>query len=368
MRKTLRKLLAASMCLFMLITSAAVLPEIADIGITANAAGSSFESAMNIYTNQTYTDNISESTDVDYYTFTLYEDSVVNFEFSHNYIDNGSTYWDMFLYKDNNSYDEMFSQSFVGNSKNTKTVNIGLPKGTYYICIHCSNWEVSWSRRYDTMDYKLKVNASGTSYWEKEDNDTFEAANYVSVNKLYTAAIQDSTDKDYYKFVLTADSKVSFEFAHDYINTDSTYWDMFLYKDNDSYDEMFSQSFAGNNKNTKTVNIGLPKGTYYICIHCSNWEVSWSRRYDTMDYKLKVNASGTSYWEKEDNNEFKTATSISLNNEYNGSLQGSTDIDYYVFTMSNAAKVTFTFKHSFIDSSDSYWDCYIYKKITPMMR
>ena len=164
MRNTLRKLLAASMCLFMIITSAAVLPEIADIGITANAAGSSFESAMNIYTNQTYTDNISESTDVDYYTFTLYKDSVVNFEFSHSYIDSGSTYWDMYLYKNNDTYDKLYSESFVGNTKKTETLNIGLPKGTYYICVHGSDWS-SYSKtsyRYSTDDYKFSL-SSGSS-------------------------------------------------------------------------------------------------------------------------------------------------------------------------------------------------------------
>ena len=366
MRNTLRKLLAASMCLFMIITSAAVLPEIADIGITANAVGSSFENAMNIYTNQTYTDNISESTDVDYYTFTLYKDSVVNFEFSHSYIDSGSTYWDMYLYKNNDTYDKLYSESFVGNTKKTETLNIGLPKGTYYICVHGSDWS-SYSKtsyRYSDIDYKLKVNASITSYWEKEENNFFETANYISTNQSYTASINANSDCDYYKFVLSANSKVNIEFSHEYFDSSSSYWDLQLYKDNNSYDQMFSQSFIGSDKNTITVSIGLPKGTYYICVHGSDWS-SYSKtsyRYSDIDYKLKVNASSTSYWEKEDNNEFKTATAISLNNEYSGSLQDNNDIDYYIIIIPNTTNVTFTFKHGYIDSDSGYWECFIYKK------
>ena len=329
--------------------AATVLPQVAESGIEVSAAGSSFASATKINVNQNYTDNIADGDENDYFRFTLSSDSKVSFSFSHNYIGHGESYWYLHLYKDNNSYDEVYSCGFAGNEKTTKTLNLGLPKGTYYIKI-TNDWYYT-----TTIDYTVRVNADTVDNWEKEFNDEFDSADKISLNKNYNGAIQDGNDYDFYRFTLSSDSKVSFSFSHNYIGHGESYWYLHLYKDNNSYDEVYSCGFAGNEKTTKTLNLGLPKGTYYIKI-TNDWYYT-----TTIDYTVRVNADTVDNWEKEFNDEFDSADKISLNKNYYGALSESDDKDFYKFSLSSSAALILTFNHPFIDSDSDYWTIKLYK-------
>ena len=342
-----KKVAAAILSAVLLLSGAVVaLPQIEGSGITANAAGSSFDNPMDIKVNQNYTDRITDWDDKDYYKFTLTSDAKVSVDFSHNFIDSSSSYWKLIIYTNNNANDEIYSCYFQGNKKSQRTVSLGLPKGSYFILIQKCN--------YSDINYTFKVNATVSNNWEKELNDVFETATNISVNQQYYGSIKDYSDTDFYKFKLNSDSKVTINFQHSYIDSSSSYWQLRLYKDNNSNDEIYYCYFEGNNKSQTTASLGLPKGTYYLRINKSN--------FIDIDYKFKIIAVSTTNWEKESNNVFETATPIAINTFYNGSIKDYGDVDFYKFTLKNKTTVKINFKHSYIDSSGSYWYLRIFKE------
>ena len=181
MKKLLRKLFAVSMCLLMLITGAAVVPGIDDSGITASAAGNSFDNALNINLNSTYIDNISSKNENDYYSFILKSDSKINVNFSHIYFDDYNAYWRLYLY--NYDHIEIYSYFRIpGNIMNLQMCNIGLPKGQYYI-------KVVSGDIFTDSNYKITINSEVTDAWELELNEGYNTGSLINTNKSYFGTI-----------------------------------------------------------------------------------------------------------------------------------------------------------------------------------
>ena len=315
-KKLLKKVSAVLMSAAVLCTGAAtVLPQVAESGIEAQAAGNSFASAAQINVNQSYTDSISRKNEVDYYRFTLNSDSKISVSCLHDYVDKNYPFLCLTIYRDNNSIDRMYYTYFYFNVRSSQTINLGLPKGTYFIEFEAANW--------NSMDYTFKVNASSTSSWEKEFNNSYNSANSISLNKNYNGVMQDRNDEDYYCFTLNNDSKVNVSCSHDYVDKNYPYLCMTIYRDNNSIDEVYYTYFYFNVKSSQTINLGLPKGKYYLKFESANW--------NSMDYSFIVNATAASNWETEKNDNYNTADVISINKNYNGLLQNSNDDDCYRF-------------------------------------
>ena len=341
MKKAGAVLLSAAM----LCTGVAVIPQVTDMGIEASAAGSSFDNAMRINVNTDYKDSISDYYDKDYYKFTLSNDSKVNIKFSHNFIDSSSSYWEAHIYNDDNENTELFNYWFQGNKKTQNSVNIGLPKGTYYIMIEKDS--------YSEIQYTFSLNATTTSSWEKEKNDVFETATRVYPNKAFYGSIGDYYDSDYYKFTLSSDSMVSLSFKHDYIDSGYNYWEVVLYKDDNENTEIMTTYWKGNLKNGTSCNVGLPKGTYYLRVKKDS--------FSDIDYCITVNAVAALNWEKELNNVFESATSVKVNSEFKGSINDYYDSDFYKFSIKEKTNVKIKFNHKYIDSGYSYWEVRLFK-------
>ena len=64
--------------------------------------------------------------------------------------------------------------------------------------------------------------------------------------------------------------------------------------------------------------------------------------------------------ETEGNNSFETANSISVNTEVYGSIEKSSDVDWYVFQIPSDGSISITFDHNFVNSSNSYWKTSFY--------
>ena len=310
---------------------------------TVGAVGNNtLQTAKNIYANTTYTDNISSTSDIDYYKLTISSSSKVSITFKHDAIDYSSSLWEIQLQNTND--ETMISFTSNGNNTNLTSYNVGLPSGTYYVKI-----ADGWGQ--NSADYSFKVNCSAQSYWETEKNNSFGTADSIALNTYYNGTINNTSDIDYYKLTISSSSKVSITFKHDAIDYSSSLWEIQLQNTND--ETMISFTSNGNNTNLTSYNVGLPSGTYYVKI-----ADGWGQ--NSADYSFKVNCSAQSYWETEKNNSFGTADSIVLNTYYNGTINDTSDVDYYKFTVSSATKVNITFKHNTIDYSSSLWEVYIY--------
>ena len=319
-----------------------IILSVAPIGeLYVYAAGNdSFSTAKVISTNTSYTDNLSTSSEQDYFKFTLSSSSMIAVNFNHTYIDSGSTYWVVRMY--DSSYQELLEFNVKGNSINSLSASTGLASGTYYVKIGNYN--------YDNRNYTFSLNATTSNYWEKELNDDYTHASYVSVNNKYSGSLMRSSDVDYYYFNTSNASKVSISFSHAIIESSSTYWVIEVYTDELKIIEKYS--VPGNKASITMPSIGLPSGKYYIKIH--------DYYSSSIDYSFTVGYTANNYWEKELNDDFYSASLMSVNNEYHGSLGNESDKDYYKFSLSSNSKVNITFKHDSIDSSSTYYELYIY--------
>ena len=233
----------------------------------------SFGNAATISINQSYISNIMDSSDEDWFKFTLTTAGKINIDFSHTYVNESTIYWVLTLYDSNQN---PITDSWYYHGETTKTVttgNIGLPAGTYYIKVE--PYGIS------TVDYCIKVNFTASSVWEKEFNDDYyTSSNSISLNKEYYGTTMDSSDEDWFKFTLTTAGKINIDFSHTYVNESTIYWVLTLY---DSNQNPITDSWYYHGETTKTVttgNIGLPAGTYYIKVE--PYGIS------TVDYCLMV--------------------------------------------------------------------------------
>lgn len=290
----------------------------------------------------------SNSTDDDYYKFTISAPGYISISFSHAEEESTSRGWDIYLY--NSEEESMVGISSKRSQRSATSNNIGLPAGTYYIRV--GNQYLSES----TIDYQLKVNYVASNRWETEYNNSFLTADALYVNQVVNGSMvySDSTDYDYYKFTINASGYISLNFGHAEEESTSVGWDIDLYDINKEYivgiSSKRSQTSATSN------HIGLPAGTYYIKV--GNQYLSES----TINYQLKVNYSASNVWETEYNDGFLSADDIKVNQTINGSMMysNSTDYDYYKVNLSKSGYIVVNFKHNKLESTSICWCVSIY--------
>ena len=309
-------------------------------GLVSTLANTDVSSATSINVNTTYTDNLVDSNDVNWYKFTVSGSGYISLDFKHDYIDSSSYYWKSYLY--NADQKEMVQEDYTGRETTYEGCNIGVTSGTYYLKVVKNN--------YSDKNYNFKINYTSSSIWETEFNDDYKNADNIGINQTYYGSIMNSDDVDWYRFSISEAGYISLNFKHDYKDSSSYYWRAYLYDVDQK--EMVEYDYVGRETAYSSGNIGVPAGTYYLKVLKHN--------HSDIDYNFKVNYTSSSVWETEFNNEFKSADNINVNQTYYGSLMNSDDEDWYCFKTTKAGYISLNFKHDYIDSSSYYWKAYLY--------
>ncbi|MBR6159384.1 MAG: fibronectin type III domain-containing protein, partial [Lachnospiraceae bacterium] len=244
-------------------------------------------SANTISVNTFFHGNLMSNTDEDWYTFSLSTPGYVSFSFSHDFEDESWVYWGLSLYSSKDLNDELLYREYIGNEMNEVTsYGTGLPAGQYFIKVENRHWS--------NVQYNFKVNFTKSSYYEKERNDGIASADPILLNTLYRGNIMDTHDEDVYKFVLEKTGNISIMFSHDFVDSRTTYWKLYMYNMNDLNSEILEYKYSGN---TKDPVVGgqtyLKAGTYYIKI-TRDWESNVSYRFSVNTPMNKLTASNTS--------------------------------------------------------------------------
>ena len=184
--------------------------------------------------------------------------------------------------------------------------------------------------------------------------NTAETATPIGINTTVSGNLTSSSDKNWYSFELSAAGVIRISFEHEVIASTSSYWSICLYDELGLtvYDDLRSIG----KENTTGEEIGLPAGKYRL-------RVTSASGYSDKAYSLKVNYTKSSYWEKELNNSYDKASSISLNTTYSGSLMSSGDYDWYSFVLPNDGVIQLSFDHPVIASTGTYWAVNLYDEL-----
>lgn len=227
-----------------------------------------------------------------------------------------------------------------------ESVRLGV--GTYKATIVSDNNEIS--------KVTFKEEAKGS--YEQEWNDTFDTANEIKTNSVYTGNLNNmfdwddgrTKDVDYYKVILESPGKVYIQYTVENYLTGCSFWD---YDDNENTVTLYAEDEDGNinkvtqvggqyseNKTRYSRRYRLPKGNYYISVS-GGYESEDYKYADITDYKLKVNYTEESAdkYEQEYNDNLDTANKISTNSTYTGNISEEKDVDYFTFTLDKKSSV-----------------------------
>ena len=196
----------------------------------------------------------------------------------------------------------------------------------------------------------FSVSGTPSAFAADSSNSTYQTATSISVNTDREDSLTSSSDKNYYKFDTSSDGYVTISFSHDYIDSSSNYWIVYLC--DSSMNTLFKGYVKGNVMNTTFMNIGVGSGTYYMYVEDSC--------YAGETYTINAGFTASSSWETELNDKNTSADSISIGTAVNGSLSSSSDIDYYKFNVSSSGMYKFKFTHEYIDSGFTYWYVRLY--------
>ena len=294
-----------------------------------------FANADAIPVNTKITGSTIASSDLDYYKFTLSAPGSVSFNLTHGIVDGreADDVYDVSFYNSATGNRLLYFESLGGETSKTSNI-IGLPKGTYYVCVKAGYGN------YDTGSYGLTVNYTASNYWEAETNDTFATANAVAVNQQYSGTIHGSGDEDYYKVTLAQAGAIGVNFTHPNIDGYETTlcFTLDIYSASNLTDSFYKMYIDGAETNMQTPQIGLAAGTYYV-------KIGGVWKYDGV-YGLKVNYAASEYWEREENGTGSTATAIKSAKTYSGSIKDSSDEDYYKLSVGSNGYMTVNLKHS----------------------
>ena len=232
-----------------------------------------YKTANIIKVNTQYYGSVQNDYDQDWYKVQISGNGSLSINFTHKY---ESGVWDIYLYND--QLEELEENSVRSNAV-FDSEKCGVTPGIYYLKI-CP--KKSYVR--SSAEYGLKINFTASEMWEKEPNNDYSKATPISMNATYYGSLQNSNDADWYKVDIPAAGSYELTFAHDYIQSDSTYWQAIV------YDDLFIKKgefeYRGNKLTTTNKFEASGRGTYHIKIY-----YSWSN----IPYSIKLTSHTHSY-------------------------------------------------------------------------
>jgi subtilisin family serine protease len=181
--------------------------------------------------------------------------------------------YDIQLYKDNNY---LLGGSYTrGNTDEKITCLVNTP-GKYYLRIYNS------SGYNPTGTYELQADVYTADGYELNDNGysvMYGGKPFISMGNDISATIDNPNDTDFYKFSVTADSKIRISIQN--IPSESDY-DLAVYSYIPNYGFIEMGSSVNSDNMDETVSIQLTQGAYYIKVY------PYSGSSETQRYKLSI--------------------------------------------------------------------------------
>lgn len=300
----------------------------------------SIGSANEIDFNVSYTANLKDEDDKDYYRLKLDKKGKLTLKLSHPKIDDSNVLWvTSLLHSEKN---EIIQMETVGQDAETLSHSARLSPGVYYI-------KVSPKFNHSNLQYTLTVlfEEEDTSYETEPNNDLNNQATPVSFNTPYTGNLTTENDVDYFKFSINSKQKVWINFKHPKIDNGNNLWNLYL--SGNSNDTLLSFSSSGDISDFTSDKIRLPSGDYYLTIKNA---YHWSNLDYTFIIYSEEDGDNT---EDESNNDYTDATKITPNSPMTGNLQSIEDVDFYYFELVKPSPVQITFTHTRTDTNSIVW-------------
>ncbi|MFJ7857733.1 hypothetical protein ACIQZM_07550 [Peribacillus sp. NPDC097206] len=154
-------------------------------------------------------------------------------------------------------------------------VQVGLPKGTYYVRINNSGGQGS------KADYQFSTKYTKSQYYEKESNDKVATANAINLNATYKGVISHSDDRDYFRFVVPQNGNVTLNMKQ----KRDTIWRGSI---QDRSNKKLAELYSNENGSLTTY---MKKGTYYFVMENYDDSVDVPYEFTISDRTSSLKAS-----------------------------------------------------------------------------
>lgn len=219
-----------------------------------------------------------------------------------------------------------FSVGQTGTSANLS----GLTSASLYdwrVRTNCSGSSSSYSQN------QFTTLASGGCQTAFEPNETMAAAATISAGVGNSAAINSTTDKDYYSIVTTGTNNISYVLS----GPSGVDYDLKIY--NSSGTQIGSGTSSTANESVSLTNQAA--GTYYIYVY------GYNGAYSTTCYTITatvtpVSTGCQSSYDNSTNGSYSGAAQIPLNTDIHGLINPKSENDYYKFVITTGGTATIT--------------------------
>ena len=317
--------------------------------------------ATNILINAPVTGNLSDADDIDYFRFGVSEYNDLRIEFTTP--DNiNQDMWTIYLQDSKGGVATYYAGGSGGavNGKRTfVSPEMTLEHGIYYIVIYPYSQDSSESVLYSNSDYILTVHSDTAPIPSIPDDEyilypTETPGTAYGVNREISGQIRNSTDINIFEFGLNFNGSLTVDFISPAAVSKQA-WILNIYDTNNIllYSGKYGDdgnSGASYNSGTKTKTsdkLRLPAGSYYAQVLPIN-----AYDFSTSQYKIFINYipeskealfSNIDLYEAEYNNTPYTANTLVLNSQLTGNLSDHTDIDYFIFDITQYGTMNISF-------------------------
>lgn len=291
---------------------------------SVSAAGDSIGSATPVTFGPTYTGNISETNQKDFYSFTISTSGRITVStkafmkwiYCYLYDADGKTLRDSNPQWNSNT--EIITEEW----------SIDLTSGTYYLAY------VKDGDRVGSYNFRMSFASANETYKEygQGTDNSLAASHSISLGSTYKGQIANNDEKDFYMFSLPTSGSVKL--------SSTAYMQWLYYKlFNEDGEEIRSLNPQWNGNTqliTLTDTVYLTSGTYYIGI------VRDGSRTGNYNFSLSFSSANETFKEtgKGTNNQLATANGISLGKIYKGQIALNDQKDYYKFSQPSNASIT----------------------------
>lgn len=271
---------------------------------------------------------ISETDDLDYYTFALESAGCVTLDMT-SYMQ----YYRIRIYDiDGEEIWDSEGKEWIENVGYCReTHNLYLEKGAYYMKI-TGDGPYSWD--YGMGTYKCITSFVSSQVTNVESDNTFSTANHIVMGNVIVGQISENDDHDTYYFELVRSGCISLD-----ITSYMRYYTIFVY-DVDGK-ELWN---SGGKEWTESVgyrkdayDLYLEKGTYYIEVY-GDGPYSWNHSRGKYIVNTGFASSGTTF--DGDDNSFATANAITNEKIYTGQISINDDFDTYQFDVTSGGEIS----------------------------
>ena len=317
----------------------------------------SADATKSIKVNTSYS-GTPEERKYDLYEFKLSGSGKVNIQLKHENLYEKDVYYTVeVLAGDLETVIQTFDST--GTDASLTGASLGLTKGTYYVKVYARK---DCSHKYSDKPYSMMVKFKRSDSWEieydaekKKGNDSQGTATAMKIGTFSYGTIASDKDVDFFKVTVKKNGYLNMNFRHPNIYEKDVYWNVKLM--NGKVEQMFELNSAGTKKSQYSAKIGVTPGTYFVRVAAGSYS-----KYNSKDYRVKVNFTPSSAWEKEYtsktdkyNDYMSSANKLKFNKKMTGSISKETDVDYYKFTSRVARQLTIRFEHQYRAKRQKYW-------------